>query len=216
MTMLSRWFDWRQALAIMRPQTLIRAPHQGFRVENQSHRTLQQHAEAASVPSGTRNVVVLQETDQPHWCHTAFSSATIISRGLQHYLFSTTMSCPLSEQRDVVVHDDPVRLLQPAGAPIGEGVAEPELEPLDPGDVPDDVEVTLTGGGESAVGRRVDPVVPLGVAQEHREHGNLETREQGAGAEVVPDSGAPRVLVRPIEVRLHEGEVTGPRAIGCP
>ena len=27
--------------------------------ENQSHRTLQQHAEAASVPPGTRNVVVL-------------------------------------------------------------------------------------------------------------------------------------------------------------
>lgn len=35
-------------------------------------RTLQQHAEAASVPSSTRNVVVLQEISQPHWCHTIF------------------------------------------------------------------------------------------------------------------------------------------------
>jgi putative transposase len=31
MTALSRWFDWRQALAIVRPQTLIRWHRQGFR-----------------------------------------------------------------------------------------------------------------------------------------------------------------------------------------
>jgi hypothetical protein len=72
MTMLSRWIDWRPVLAIVWPQTLIRWHRQGFRVENQSHRTLQQHTEAASVPSGTRNFVVLRETDQPHWCHTVF------------------------------------------------------------------------------------------------------------------------------------------------
>src|SRR5215510_3347719 len=33
MTMLSRWFDWRQALAIVRPQTLTRWHRQWFRVE---------------------------------------------------------------------------------------------------------------------------------------------------------------------------------------
>jgi putative transposase len=32
MTVLSRWFDWRQALAIVQPQTFIRGHRQGFRV----------------------------------------------------------------------------------------------------------------------------------------------------------------------------------------
>jgi putative transposase len=32
MSFLSRWFDWRDALAVVRPETLIRWHHKGFRL----------------------------------------------------------------------------------------------------------------------------------------------------------------------------------------
>src|SRR5215475_11225356 len=90
----------------------------------------------------------------------------------------------LSEQRELVVQDNPERLQHPIAALSDVGVAEPELEPLDPTDVPGDVEVALADGGEPGAGRRVDRISALGVAQHHREPGDLDAREQGPSAEV--------------------------------
>jgi hypothetical protein len=47
----------------------------------------------------------------------------------------------LSEQRKLVVHDDSERQYHTIAALGDIGIAEPELQPGDPGDVPDDVEI---------------------------------------------------------------------------
>ena len=62
----------------------------------------------------------------------------------------------LSEQRKLVVQDDSERRQHTVPALGDVSITESELQPRDPGDVPDDVQVALTDGKESGAGRRVD------------------------------------------------------------
>src|SRR5262249_23759508 len=94
------------------------------------------------------------------------------------------------------------------------GIAEPELKPLDPGNVPDDVEISLTDLWESDAGRRVDRVPALGVAHQHGKPRNADTGKQGAWAEIVSSSHAPRFLARLIKIVLLKREVAGRVAVG--
>jgi len=60
-----------------------------------------------------------------------------------------------SEQRKLVVEDDSEPLQHTLAAFGDVGIPKSELQPRDAGDIPDDVEVALTDGGESDAGRRV-------------------------------------------------------------
>src|SRR5262249_20212003 len=96
------------------------------------------------------------------------------------------------------------------------GIAEPELESRDSGDVPDGVEIALTDGWESDAGRCGDRIPSLGVAREHREPGDVDAGKQGPRAEVVPGGEPPRSLPRLTESPLLKREVSGRVAIGRP
>src|SRR5262249_19720863 len=114
-----------------------------------------------------------------------------------------------SKQRKLVVQDDSERPCHTIAALGDVGIAEPELEPRDPGNMPNDVEIALTDGWESDAGSHVDCIPPLGVAHEHRKPGDVDTRKQAPRTEVIPGGEAPRFLARLIEIVLLKGEVAG-------
>src|SRR5262245_29660110 len=124
------------------------------------------------------------------------------------------MIVQLSEHRKLVVENKSERACYAVATVGNVGIAEPELEPRDPWDVPGNVQVAFTDRGESDAGRRVDRIPPLGVAQEQRKSGDVDTGKQGPRAEVVPGGEAPCWVARPVEIIPLKGEVAGRVAIG--
>src|SRR5262245_22083501 len=125
------------------------------------------------------------------------------------------MISPRSQHGDLVVEDEPERLHDVLAAVLDVGVAESELKPLDPGDVPGDVEVAFMHPGKRAVAAtRGARVRARGVAQEHRQPGDGAGQqrsfvEAGCGAE------ARRVLTGAVEVFLLKRQVARPGAERC-
>src|SRR4030095_11952619 len=83
-----------------------------------------------------------------------------------------------SQQVQLVVDDDTKVLLHLRAPVTHVGVAEAEREPLDGGNVVDEVQVPFASRGQTSARRRVDAIGPLSIEHVDAEARDLE-RQQG-------------------------------------
>jgi putative transposase len=79
LTVLARWFDWRQALVIVQPQTLIRWHRQGFqlfwRCKSRPGRPL--------LPADLRTLIRRMARDNPTWGEERIANELLLKLGLR-------------------------------------------------------------------------------------------------------------------------------------
>src|SRR5262249_3655668 len=136
-----------------------------------------------------------------HATNTSRSIGTVFRTNCYVSLRSISCCARSSQQRKLIVQDDPERRQHTVAALGDVGIAESELQPWDPRDIPDDVQVALTNSRQS------DPIPPLGVAHEQRNSRNVDTGKQRPRAEIVSGGDAPRFLARLIEIVLLKREI---------
>ena len=78
-TVLSRWFDWRQALVIVQPQTLIRWQRQGFWL----FWCWQSSAGRPRLPAGLRTRIRRMARENPTWGEERIANARWLEPGLR-------------------------------------------------------------------------------------------------------------------------------------
>jgi putative transposase len=76
---LSRWFDWRQALAIVQPQTLIRWPRQGFRL----FWRWKPRRGRPRLPAGLRTLIRRMARENPTWGQERIANELRLKLGLR-------------------------------------------------------------------------------------------------------------------------------------
>jgi len=79
LTVLARWFDWRQALVIVQPQTLIRWQRQGFRLVWR----WQSRAGRPRLPADLRTLIRRMARENPTWGEERIANELWLKLGLR-------------------------------------------------------------------------------------------------------------------------------------